>query len=149
MPLPNGSALAIGGLSIAKGGVLNSTELFTPASNGDLEGTWTPVAAMNTPRQDFAAVLLDDGTVLAFGGFMASTEIYDPSQVSQAFLINTCTAFSPSSSSCVVTQRQPLLLKGMHIRDNRYAEPAFLPIHCQTSSNVMGRVCCLAAESRI
>lgn len=79
--LPNGSALAIGGLSIAKGGVLNSTEIFIPAKDNGLQGSWSEVAAMNTPRQDFGAVLLDDGTVLAVGGFMASTEIYDPAKV--------------------------------------------------------------------
>ena len=79
--LPNGSALAIGGLSIAKGGVLNSTEMFIPAKDNSLQGSWSEVAAMNTPRQDFGAVLLNDGTVLAVGGFMASTEIYDPAKV--------------------------------------------------------------------
>lgn len=80
--LPNGSALAIGGLSIAKGGVLNSTEMFIPATNGSLKGSWKSVAAMNTPRQDFAALAMEDGTVMAVGGFMASTEIYDPEKVS-------------------------------------------------------------------
>ena len=80
MALPNGSALAIGGLGIASGGTLNSTELFIPAKDSSLQGSWTEVAAMNTPRQDFGAVLLDDGTVLAVGGFMTSTEVYDPTK---------------------------------------------------------------------
>lgn len=90
--LPNGSALAMGGLSIAEGGVQNSTELFIPAQDGSPIGVWKQVSGMNTPRQDFAAVLLDDGTVLAVGGFMASAEIYNPSQVSifSLFLLRAC-----------------------------------------------------------
>lgn len=80
--LLNGSALAFGGLSVAKGGVLNSTELYHPSNASDRQGGWTRAADMNTPRQDFAAVLLSDGSVLAAGGFMASAEVYNPTKVS-------------------------------------------------------------------
>lgn len=88
VPLGNGSALAVGGLSIGSGGVLNASEIFIPTTNGSAPfGEWRPAADMRSPRQDFELAVLKDGRVMALGGFMASTEIYNPEQV-PSFLEN-------------------------------------------------------------
>lgn len=94
--LANGSALAVGGLGVASGGVLNSTELFVPSNQGSPTGTWQQVAEMKVARQDFAALLLPDGRVLAIGGFMAGAEIYDPDQVRLISGTNHLLLFSPA-----------------------------------------------------
>lgn len=56
---------------------LPAEEVYDPAT-----GTWTPTEAVNTPRGSAIGVLMDDGRVLAAGGFPAwatkPAELYDP-----------------------------------------------------------------------
>jgi hypothetical protein len=82
--LHDGRVLAVGGC----GGVCDSTEdaiaaaeIYDPAT-----GIWTLTGSMSTARNDLAAVVLQEGRVLAAGGGMgdeelprhASAEIFDP-----------------------------------------------------------------------
>ena len=93
--LPNGLVLITGGNST--GTILNSTELYDPASSawcGPANANCTTVPApMNVARYDHVATVLADGRVLVTGGFNAlgpisSAEIYDP-------IANTWTLTSP------------------------------------------------------
>ena len=77
--LNDGTALVAGGTTNnADSGIIAISELYLA------NGTWVPTASpMNSPRQDFAVVVLPDGTILAAGGFdgtsyLASSEIYMP-----------------------------------------------------------------------
>ena len=77
--LPDGKALAVGGLS--SGGTLASAELYDPGAGPT--GTWSPVADMNTPRAGHHATLVSNQQVLIVGGYndtgpLASAELYDP-----------------------------------------------------------------------
>lgn len=75
--LPDGSVLVTGGCTyslLPDAGAarllgLASAELYDP-----IRGSWTALASMNEGRFGFAAVLLDDATVLVAGGFTANTE---------------------------------------------------------------------------
>ena len=78
--LENGKVLVAGGYN--SGVVLNSTELFDPAT-----GTWTGGHSMMTPRYRHASTVLADGTVLVTGGQTsnasignetATAELYNP-----------------------------------------------------------------------
>jgi len=76
--LLTGAVLSIGGVDNA-GNVLNTAELFTPASS-----TWTLTGTMSDAREQFAAVVLTSGKVLVVGGvgpsstILGGTELYDP-----------------------------------------------------------------------
>ncbi len=56
---------------------LASVERYDPANN-----SWSSAAALATPRYQFTATLLRDGTVLVTGGYngnnLSSAERYDP-----------------------------------------------------------------------
>ena len=77
--LTNGKVLVAGG--IGTGGVLNSAELYDPAT-----GLWSPTASMKMARAYQATALLPNGYVLVVGGCTTSTcsagtptaEIYNP-----------------------------------------------------------------------
>ncbi len=80
--LLNGKVLICGGTSTGLvGGVLNSAELYNPATE-----TFEPTGSMNDPRQGQTITLLKDGRVLVTGGArnigyraeLSSAEIYDP-----------------------------------------------------------------------
>jgi hypothetical protein len=79
--LPDGRVLVAGGSpdSVLAGGgpllTLASAELYDP-----IRRSWTAAASMNESRFGFAAVLLEDGTVLVAGGGteMTEAELYDP-----------------------------------------------------------------------
>jgi hypothetical protein len=80
--LPSGDVLIVGGRKI-NGEVLNSAELFHPASN-----TFTPLSAtMSQSRRQPTATLLRSGKVLIAGGLgsgaLDTAELFDP--VSQTF----------------------------------------------------------------
>ncbi len=73
-----GCVLAAGGMSTG-GGVVNSAEVFDPAT-----GKWTLVGSMESARDQFTLTLLQNGTVLAAGGWngsqaVATAEIFSPS----------------------------------------------------------------------
>jgi hypothetical protein len=93
--LLNGKVLICGGTSTGLvGGVLNSAELYNPATE-----TFEPTGSMNDPRQGQTITLLKDGRVLVTGGArnigyraeLSSAEIYDPQAGS----------FSPTGSMSV------------------------------------------------
>jgi len=93
--LLNGKVLVCGGTSTGLvGGVLNSAELYNPATE-----TFEPTGSMNDPRQGQTITLLRDGRVLVAGGArnigyraeLSSAEIYDPESG----------AFSPTGSMSV------------------------------------------------
>ncbi len=80
--LPNGKVLVMGGQTtdqLFQPVVYSSCELFDPANE-----QWSPVAAMNVARRNFASVLTPEGKVLVMGGSdasdnpLASVERYDP-----------------------------------------------------------------------
>lgn len=80
--LPNGKVLVMGGQTLDnlfQPVVYNSCVLFDPANE-----QWSPVAAMNIARRNFASVLTPAGKVLAIGGSdasdnpLTSVERYDP-----------------------------------------------------------------------
>jgi hypothetical protein len=80
--LHDGRILICGGTATANiGGVLNSAEIYDPAT-----GTFATTGAMTAARQGHTATLLPDGTVLIAGGSknigfrseLKSAEIYDP-----------------------------------------------------------------------
>ena len=74
--LNSGKLLVAGGVapSYYSNAFLASADLYDPASN-----TWNATGSMNTPRDGPATVLLNNGTVLAAGGYnLASAELYDP-----------------------------------------------------------------------
>src|SRR5262249_29483655 len=76
--LPNGKVLVAGGVF---GSSLASAELYDPASR-----TWTVTGSLANRRGFHTATVLPSGTVLvargsatdAFGGTLASAELYDP-----------------------------------------------------------------------
>ena len=79
--LPSGKVLVAGGggVSGVSLSVLNSAELYDPASN-----SWTPTGSLGTARYVDTATLLPSGKVLVAGGYnsssgpLASAELYDP-----------------------------------------------------------------------
>ena len=77
--LPNGQALAAGGLNNETGiQMLPAVELFDPTAN-----TWSYAASMANERANHTATLLNNGKVLVTGGsgpstILSSAEIYDP-----------------------------------------------------------------------
>ncbi|CAF4829874.1 unnamed protein product, partial [Rotaria sp. Silwood1] len=85
--LTNGKVLVAGGYyfdGYDYGGSINSPELYNPST-----GLWTPTGNMSISRQFSTGSLLINGKVLAVGGetdetftnggFLSSTELYDPS----------------------------------------------------------------------
>jgi len=76
--LRTGKVLVVGGTG-ADGGVLNSAELYDPAS-----GTWADAASLTTARTNHTANLLGDGTVIVAGGRgtggarIGTGEVYNP-----------------------------------------------------------------------
>ena len=76
--LNSGKVLVAGGVTGSDANlVISAAELFDPAT-----GTFSRTADMTSPRQSFTATLLDDGEVLATGGYdnsgapIASAELY-------------------------------------------------------------------------
>jgi len=90
--LNNGLVLIAGGYN--DGGTVGSAELYNPAT-GTFTYTTNPStgiqSALNTPRYNHTATLLNNGMVLLaggyyiFNGFLASAELYDP--VAQTFTL--------------------------------------------------------------
>ena len=79
--LPDGTVLVAGGATLIGGFAvtISSSEIYDPAT-----GSWTSTASMNVARSSFALVLLNNGKVMAIGGFDAqgrfvvACELYDP-----------------------------------------------------------------------
>jgi uncharacterized protein (TIGR03437 family) len=75
--LANGKVLVAGGLGDNNAGLLNSAELYDPAT-----GTWSNTGNLNAARSTHTATLLPNGKVLVVGGStnrsINSAELYDP-----------------------------------------------------------------------
>lgn len=77
--LPDGRVLVAGGSAInGTGHALATAEIFNPST-----GNWTPTGRMTIEREHFALAALNDGRILAVGGWTngpntATAEIYDP-----------------------------------------------------------------------
>jgi N-acetylneuraminic acid mutarotase len=77
--LQNGKVLVAAGLiNYQSGAILNSAELYDPAT-----GTWSITGSLNAARSDHTATLLPNGRVLVAGGQfsgneLSSAELYDP-----------------------------------------------------------------------
>ena len=79
--LADGRVLVAGGINwyIGDDKAYADAEIFDPAS-----GKWAVTGSLATPRYEQRAARLDDGRVLAFGGYgpaevlLASAEVYDP-----------------------------------------------------------------------
>jgi hypothetical protein len=76
--LQDGRVLKIGGFAGATSTpYLNTAEIWSP-----LTGEWTYTGSMANPRNDFGAVLLNNGKVLVVGGrsigYLVGVELYDP-----------------------------------------------------------------------
>jgi hypothetical protein len=105
--LTSGKVLVAGGSNGTS--TIASAEVYDPSSD-----TWTPVAAMSTPRQFQAAQMLSSGSVLMVGGLndsssavfgVGSAELYDP--IANAW----------SGAGSMVTPRQYFVLAAL--RDGR------------------------------
>lgn len=77
--LPNGSALAIAGISTTTLADLADTEMYTAVTN-----KWTSAGSLSETRYDFGGTTLPDGNVLVAGGYeivksgpTAGAELYD------------------------------------------------------------------------
>ena len=68
--LPDGRALAVGGMDVDAFEPLDTTEIFDPATN-----EWLPGPDMAEPRYDHTATLLPDGRIFLFGGITLREDI--------------------------------------------------------------------------
>jgi hypothetical protein len=85
MRLPDGRVLVAGGANLDGGDrhSLSSAEIFDPTTL-----TWSPTGLLGTARESAGATLLQNGTVLVYGGsqavvngpwtYLDSAEVYDP-----------------------------------------------------------------------
>lgn len=96
---PGGNVLACGGYTRTSGtdpaSYPNSCEIYSPSVQA-----WRSTGSMSVPRAGFRMMLLQDGTILAAGGYygdrftlnnLASSELYDPIQGSWSPTANSMT----------------------------------------------------------
>ena len=69
---------AQGGLYEAKATAQSENSTRTGTALVGIPPGWMPAGKPNRPRQEPAAVLLDDGMVLIVGGTSGTAELYDP-----------------------------------------------------------------------
>lgn len=110
--LMTGQVLIAGGMSSS--GVVNSAELYTPASQ-----TFAAANAMNVARWSHTATLLNDGTVLVAGGSSVSSqttlnsaEIYDPVAGIFTLLPDTLNTARVGHTSTLLSNGQVLIVGG-------------------------------------
>jgi hypothetical protein len=110
--LMTGQVLIAGGMSSS--GVVNSVELYTPASQ-----TFAVANAMNVARWSHTATLLNDGTVLVAGGSSVSSqttlnsaEIYDPVAGIFTLLPNSLNTARVGHSATLLSNGQVLIVGG-------------------------------------
>ena len=72
--LPDGRIMLLGGT--ANSLPATDVRLYDPVA-----GSWSTIASMNTPRANFASVLLNDGTVLVEGGIDSSGTTLDTAEI--------------------------------------------------------------------
>ena len=95
-----------------RGQTIKRWNKLTPDATGSyVNGTWSTIASMSTPRQYYATNVLPDGRVLVLGGvasdgtFLNTGEIYNP-------LANTWTSIAPFPESTFGNGRTMLLPDG-------------------------------------
>jgi N-acetylneuraminic acid mutarotase len=135
--LPSGKVLVAGGWDADNLIVLNSAELYNPAS-----GTWTPTGALLKSRLGHTATLLPSGKVLVAAGlngawpssptWLASAELYDPAKATWSTTAS-LTAKRSAHTATLLNTGQVLVAGGV---DNNvplssaelYRRPAISPI---------------------
>jgi len=115
--LPNGKVLIAGGTNDLDGVILNSTELYDPATNTFAGST----PSMNTGRYLATAALLPNGKVLIAGGALgpSSAELYDP-------VANTFAASTPSMNTGRESATATLLPNGKVLIAGGIADTTYL-----------------------
>jgi N-acetylneuraminic acid mutarotase len=110
--LTTGRVLITGGMSTS--GVVNSTELYTPASQA-----FAPANPMNVARWLHTATLLNDGTVLVAGGSdlanqetLDTAEIYDPVAGTFTLLSGTLNTARVGHTATLLANGQVLIVGG-------------------------------------
>jgi hypothetical protein len=110
--LTSGQVLITGGIDSS--GVLNSAELYTPASQ-----TFTAANPMNVARWLHTATLLNDGTVLIVGGSdltneetLDSAEIYSPTTGTFTLLTATLNTARVGHTATLLNNGQVLIVGG-------------------------------------
>ncbi len=110
--LTTGQVLVAGGMSTS--GVVNSAELYTPASQ-----TFAVATTMNVARWLHTATLLNDGTVLVAGGSdltdeetLDTAEIYNPAAGTFTLLSNTLNTARVGHTATLLNNGQVLIVGG-------------------------------------
>jgi len=126
--LKDGTVLTAGGF-IYPGGTqtnfppVNSAFVYQPSN-----GSWSVTGNMTAKRSAASASLLQDGTVLVFGGTSdASSELFDPSTGTWSATGNMVTALGTNGTATVLSDGRVLVAGGIAVNDNPDA-PANAPL---------------------
>jgi len=131
--LPDGRVLVAGGSpdSVLAGGgpllTLASAELYDP-----IRRSWTAAASMDESRFGFAAVLLEDGTVLVAGGWPASAELYDPAGIDAPGSIG-----CPPDPLAACASATPIPTPGPSVGSAATSNPTVSPSAVQASAPIV------------
>jgi len=117
--LKDGTVLTAGGF-IYPGGTqtvfpsVNTAFIYQPST-----GAWSTTGNMTTKRDAASASLLQDGTVLVFGGTSdSSSELFDPSTGTWSATGNMVTALSINGTATVLSDGRVLVAGGIAVNSN-------------------------------
>ena len=133
--LPDGRVLVAGGSpdSVLAGGgpllTLASAELYDP-----IRRSWTAAASMDESRFGFAAVLLEDGTVLVAGGWPATAALYDPAGIDVPGSVG-----CPSDPLAACASATPISTPAPAVGSTATSNPTVSPSAVQTSAPIVAK----------